>query len=145
MEKMELARRNVRHLLQQDPYSQWLGITVESVAPGRVQIRMAVRPEMCNGFGVCHGGVTFAFADSALAFASNSHGRVSLLLDAAMSFPAPVQAGDVLTALAEEETRSEKVGTYLIRVRNQRDEVVGIFKGTVYRTRRNLDPDNKER
>lgn len=142
MEKRDISPQRVQHLFANDPFSQWLGIEVLTVEPGRVKIRMTVRPEMRNGFGVCHGGITFAFADSALAFASNSHGRISLLLDASMSFPAAVREGDVLTAVAQEESLTEKVGIYTIKVNNQRDELVGIFKGTVYRTRRKLNFDN---
>lgn len=134
MNKQELAKKVVEKMLANDPFSRWLGIEVLEAAPGRVVLQMQVRPEMLNGFGVCHGGVTFSFADSALAFASNSHGKVSLLLKASMSYPARVQAGDVLKAVAEEETLSDKIGIYRIIVSKSDGEKVGIFSGTVYRT-----------
>lgn len=134
MDSHHHAKKIVQHLLSNDPFSQWLGIEVLDVSPGRVTLRMTVRREMLNGFGVGHGGVTFAFADSALAFASNSHGRLSLALAANISYPAKVMEGDVLTATAVEESLSEKVGVYSISVRNQEEAVVALFQGTVYRT-----------
>ena len=132
------AEEYVAQMLAGDPFSRWLGIAVRRAEAGSVELAMTVRPEMLNGFGVCHGGVTFAFADSALAFASNSHGRLSLLIDAGMSYPAAVSAGERLTAVAEEVSLSNKIGIYQIRVNNDRGEVVGLFKGTVYRTSKSL-------
>ena len=90
---------------------------------------------MVNGFGVAHGGVTFAFADSAFAFASNSHGRLSLAVEAGISFSAKVNVGDTLTATSEEVSLAHKLATYNIRVENQDGQLVGMFRGTVYRTR----------
>ncbi len=95
---------------------------------------MTIRTEMCNGFGITHGGITFSFADSALAFASNGYGRQSVALDCSISFPNAVKVGDVLTASANEISLSYKIGVYNIEVHNQRNELVGSFKGTVYRT-----------
>lgn len=134
MDKKKLAKKIVDKMMAMDAFSQWLGINVREAAPGRVVLQMQVREDMLNGFGFCHGGVTFSFADSALAFASNSHGKVSLLLKASMSYPARVQAGDVLKAVAEEETLNDKIGIYRIIVSKNDGEKVGIFSGTVYRT-----------
>ena len=130
-------------MLANDPFSRWLGIEVLEVLPGKVTLQMTVRPEMLNGFGVCHGGVTFSFADSALAFASNSHGRVSLLLKASMSYPETIAAGDVLTAKVEEESLSHKVGIYSITVLKNHQQKVGIFHGTVYRTGKSHFPESE--
>ncbi len=124
----------MKQMLDNDPYSQWLGVKVLNVAPGRVTLQMQVREEMLNGFRVGHGGVTYAFADSALAFACNSHGQVSLLLNANMAYPAPVQKSDILTAVAEEENRTRRTAIYSVRVSRNDDEVVGLFQATVYRT-----------
>ena len=85
---------------------------------------------------LCCISITFAFADSALAFASNSHGRLSLLLNASMSYPASVKEGDILKAVAVEESLTNKVGIYTITVFKDTGEKVGIFQGTVYRTQK---------
>ncbi len=117
-----------------DPFSRWLGIEIVEVDAGRVMLKMKVRREMLNGFGVCHGGIAFSLADSAFAFASNTHGRVSLALDASISYPVKVLEGDVLTAVAEEESLTHRIGIYTITVTNQNGEKVALFRGTVYRT-----------
>jgi acyl-CoA thioesterase len=122
-------------MMAKDVFSQWLGIEILDVAPARVTIRMTVRPEMCNGFGVCHGGITFAFADSAFAFACNTHGTLTVSIDNSISYPAAVHPGDVLTATATEETRSNRILYYRVLVTRQGDDaLVGMFRGTAYRT-----------
>jgi acyl-CoA thioesterase len=132
----ELAQRLVRGMLSRDAFSTWLGVELVALRPGACTLRMTVRAEMLNGFGVCHGGVTYSLADSALAFACNTHGTVTVSIDNAISYPAPVQAGDELTAAAEEEIASARVGYYRVTVRNQRAEIVALFRGTVYRTQK---------
>lgn len=117
-----------------DRFSQLLGIRIESVSEGACVISMKVREEMVNGFGIVHGGVTFAFGDSALAFASNSYGRLSVALEASISYPAPVRIGDTLTATARELSRTRRIAIYDITITNQENTVVGLFRGTVYRT-----------
>ena len=104
-------------------------------------MRARVRDEMLNGFGICHGGVTFAVADSALAFASNTHGRVTVSVENTIAYPAPVRAGDTLTAVAEEETAGERLAFYRVTVRRQDATVVALFRGTVYRTKNELRVD----
>jgi acyl-CoA thioesterase len=134
------AQRLVAAMLARDAFSAWLGLEVVSVAPGACTVRATVRPEMLNGFGVCHGGVTYAVADSALAFASNTHGRVTMSVDNGISYLATVASGDVLTARAEEESAGARVAFYRVTVRKQDRTTVAIFRGTVYRTRRELLP-----
>lgn len=132
-----LARRVVDGMMANDAFSQWLGVEVLDVAPARATIQMTVRPEMCNGFGVCHGGVTFAFADSAFAFACNTHGTVTVSIETGISYPAPIRAGDRLIATATEETRSNRILYYRVLVtREDTGALVGLFRGTAYRTDR---------
>jgi acyl-CoA thioesterase len=126
----------VEHMLGHDAFSQWLGLEVLDVGPARATLRMRVRPEMTNGFGVCHGGVTFALADSALAFASNTGGKVTLSVENSVTYPAPARAGDVLTATAEEEASSRRLAYYRVRITNADGVVVALFRGTVFRTDR---------
>ena len=132
------ARETVERLLVTDAFSRWLGVEVLEVAVGRAVLRMTVRPEMVNGFGTGHGGIVFAFADSALAFCTNSDGTISVALDCTISYPAAVRPGDVLIATGVRETTTNKIGFASVTVRNQDDVVVGHFRGTVYRTHKPL-------
>lgn len=139
-EAQRLAERSVAAMLERDAYSAWLGVEVTEIRPGGCTVRMTVRDEMLNGFGVCHGGVTFALADSALAFASNAGGWITMSVENAISYPLPVRAGDELVALAEEEGGASRIAFYRVLVRRGGD-TVAIFRGTVYRTNRPLLPD----
>jgi acyl-CoA thioesterase len=128
------AAQVVSALLTRDEFSRWLGLEVVELAPATCLCRMTVREEMVNGFGVAHGGIAYSLADSALAFASNTHGRVTLSIENGISYPAPARPGDVLSALCTEQSASYRVAFYQVRVTNQRDELVALFRGTVFRT-----------
>lgn len=134
MDDQEKAKRVVDKMYDGDDFSQWLGIERISEGPGTCELRMTVRPEMCNGFKIAHGGISYSFADSALAFACNSHGMKSVSIETSISHVATINVGDVLTAQAEEVSRSNKIGVYHIKVTNQNAETVALFKGMVYRT-----------
>jgi acyl-CoA thioesterase len=138
-----LAERVVSAMMERDAFSQWLGLEVVHVAPNAATVRMTVRPEMVNGFGVCHGGIAFSLADSALAFASNTHGRVTVSIENSIRYPAPIAPGDVLTATAVEETSGRRLAFFNVTVRNEAGDVVGLFRGTVYRTSRDHFQDEK--
>lgn len=129
-----LAVKVVNEMYSKDLFSQWLGIELVKVATGRCVLKMKVRKEMLNGFAILHGGVTFSLADSALAFASNSHGRKSVSIETSMSYIEQVKEGDMLTAIAEEVSLTNKIGIYNIIVTKQDNTKVALFKGTVYRT-----------
>lgn len=131
---MKQTHKIVSKMMETDAFSQWLGIEVIESKEGYCQLKMTVRPEMCNGFGIIHGGVTFSLADSALAFASNAYGKLSVALECSISYPNPVNVGDTLFAEATEVNLSNKIGIYNIPVTNQNGILVGAFKGTVYRT-----------
>ena len=139
-----LAERCVAAMLERDAYSRWLGLEVADVRPGAATVRMAVRAEMLNGFGVCHGGVTFSLADSALAFASNTGGRVTLSVENSIAYHQPVHVGDVLTADADAEGGGRRLRFFRVVVRRHDDATVAIFRGTVYGTRQALLPDDDE-
>ena len=131
-----LAERVVTAMMERDAFSQWLGLDVSHVAPNAATVRMTVRPEMVNGFGVCHGGIAFSLADSALAFASNTHGRVTVSIENSIRYPAPIMPGDVLTATAVQESAGRRLAFFNVTVEKDGGEVVGLFRGTVYRTSR---------
>ena len=132
------ARSVVDRMMTRDAFSRWLGIEVMEIAERRCVLRMTVRPEMVNGFGTAHGGIVFAFADSALAFCTNSDGDISVALDCTVSYPTAVRPGDVLTATGVQESTTNKIGFARVMVVNQDEAVVGHFRGTVYRTRKPL-------
>lgn len=131
---IERARAIAAGMMANDAFSQWLGVEILDVAPGQATIRMTVRPEMCNGFAVCHGGVTFAFADSAFAFACNTQGNLAVSIENSLTYPAASRAGDVLTAVAREAARSNRILYYHVDVTKGDGTVVGLFRGTAYRT-----------
>lgn len=124
----------VDHMIEHDLFSQWLGISVIEVREGYSKIRMTVRPEMINGFGIVHGGIAFSFADSAFAFACNNRNNLSVALDTSINFIKPVHVGDVLTGEAKEIHNGRTTGLYHIEIKNQNDHVVALFKGTCFRT-----------
>lgn len=117
-----------------DWFSQWLGIKVISVTPGACTLQMTIRKEMLNGFAIAHGGITYSLADSALAFAANSHGRKSVSVETSISHTASLKENDMITAIAKEENVTDKIGIYSITITNQENKTVALFKGTVYRT-----------
>lgn len=129
-----LAEQVVHQMMAQDAFSQWLGIEVVTVSPGAATIRMTVRAEMLNGFKIGHGGIAYAFADSALAFASNGYGRVAVALENSMVYPAPIHEGDALVAVASEISRTHRIAVYDVAVTRADGTQVGVFRGTVYRT-----------
>lgn len=133
-----LAERVVRTMYERDALSRHFGMEIVSVAPRCVAVRMRVRADMLNGFGVCHGGVTFALADSAMAFACNTGGMVTVAVDNSCTYPKAVYEGDVLTAVAEEESATNRLAFYRVTVRRGEDELVSSFRGTVYKTSKPL-------
>ena len=135
-DEQELAERVVRGMMAKDAFSQWLGIEILEIAPRRSVVRMTVRADMVNGFDVSHGGIAYSLADSALAFAANTHGSITVAIENSISYPAAVRVGDVLTATAEEDSSTSRLGFYRVHVRNQNQELVATFRGTVYKTHR---------
>ncbi|HYE56718.1 MAG TPA: hydroxyphenylacetyl-CoA thioesterase PaaI [Chitinophagaceae bacterium] len=131
MEK-STATQVVDRMMDKDYFSQWLGIERLGEGAGYCKLRMTVRDEMCNGFGIAHGGITYSLADSALAFASNSHGRQAVSIETSISHLQPLKPGDVLTAIAEEKSCSNKIGVYDVRVEKE-GQLVALFKGMVFR------------
>ena len=128
------AEQVVDGMLAKDEFSRWLGVDVLQLKPNYCVCRMLVRAEMLNGFGVAHGGIVFSLADSAFAFACNTQGRIAMSIENSITYPASVHTADILTAVAEEESSTNRLGFYRVQVTNQRDEIVALFRGTVYKT-----------
>ncbi|HEU4861076.1 MAG TPA: hydroxyphenylacetyl-CoA thioesterase PaaI [Chitinophagaceae bacterium] len=128
----------VDHMMENDFFSQWLGIEVLEIKEGYSRIKMTVRKEMVNGFGIVHGGIPFSLADSAFAFACNNRNNLSVALDTSINFIKPVHVGDILTAEAIEIHNGRSTGLYHITITNQAEHSVALFKGLCFRTDRKL-------
>jgi acyl-CoA thioesterase len=142
MAEESLAKKVVDRMYNNDPFSQWLGIKRIEDGDGRSVLQLTVRAEMLNGFDILHGGITYSLADSALAFASNSHGKMAVSIETSISHVESCQEGDVLTVVCEEVNCSNKIGIYEARVTNQNNKNVALFKGTVYRTSKEWFPED---
>ena len=140
---MNSPRNIVKKMFNQDIFSQWLGIEIIDISEGYCKIKMSVREEMLNGFQIVHGGISYALADTALAFASNAHGKKCISMETSISHTERALAGDILTATTEELSKTEKTGLYLITISNQNDNEIAYFKGTVYRTSKDWFLDDR--
>lgn len=133
MDKQELAEKVVDTMFTNDYFSQWLGIERVIVEHGHCILQMKIRKEMLNGFAIAHGGIAYSLADSALAFASNSHGRKSLSIETSISHTVSLHEGDTILAEAKEINLTNKLGIYYINI-TCKGNTVALFRGTVYRT-----------
>lgn len=129
MTPLELAQ----YMLNQDEFSKWMGIQLIDVGEKYCLIGMTVRKEMMNGLKTLHGGVSFSLADSALAFSSNNTDEASVALTCTINFTKAILLGDRLTAESILVSDTRKTGVYDIFVRNQHDQLMASFRGTVYK------------
>jgi acyl-CoA thioesterase len=128
MDSLERARRCADTLFANDRASQALGIEVEVAEAGTSTASMRVREDMLNGFGICHGGLVFALADTALAFACNAYNRLTVVGSGSMEFIRPAKLNDELRASATEDYRGRRNGFYTVVLHNQNDEMVALFR-----------------
>lgn len=125
----QLAEQVARTLYAVDKTSQALGIRIIEVRPGYARVAMVVRGDMVNGHRTGHGGMVFTLADSAFAFACNSHNESTVAATASIDFLAPAREGDELTAIASEVWRSRRNGIYEVTVINQEGARIALFRG----------------
>jgi acyl-CoA thioesterase len=116
-------------LWKDDRASQALGMQILDVGPGRAKLRMQVRADMCNGHRTCHGGMIFTLADSAFAFACNSHNRNTVANNCAITFVAAAREGDELTAEAVERHRGGRSGMCDVTVTGRDGALIAVFRG----------------
>lgn len=135
------ATRIIDAMMGKDLFSQWLGIERLEEGKGYCRLRMTVRQEMCNGFGIAHGGISFSFADSALAFSSNSQGRHALSIETSISHIRPLLAGETIIAIADEKSLGNRTAIYEVRIEKEGGELVALFKGTVFRKDKEWEVD----
>lgn len=124
-----LAERVAAAIGERDAVSRFLGIALDQVAPGFARLSMTVTADMLNGVGTCHGGLSYTLADTAFAYACNSHNRVAVALSCSVTYPAAARLGDRLTAECREIHAQGRNGTYDCTVTNQDGEVVALFRG----------------
>ena len=123
----------VNQMMEADAMSQWLGIEVVESAPGVCRCRMGVRDDMVNGFGIVHGAITYALADSTLAFAVNAQGRHAVTVTSTIQHLAPVMLGDVIESQAIMRSEGQRVVHVDVEVTNQRGERVAWLTATGYK------------
>jgi acyl-CoA thioesterase len=129
---MKSPKEIIEIMMRSDAFSQWLGIELISIEKGFCSLSCVVKPDMLNGFHIAHGGITYSLADSCLAFASNSYGLQCVSIETSISHIKKVLITDKLTANSREISRNKKTGIYEVSIYNQKNELVAIFKGTVY-------------
>ena len=134
MDAVAIARACAQAMWADDAASRGLDMQLIAVEPGHAVVGMEVTGSMVNGHELCHGGYIFLLADTAFAFACNTGGRVTMSIENGITYPAPAHTGDLLTAVAREDTAGRRLGFYAVRVTNQRNELVALFHGTAYRT-----------
>lgn len=123
------AERSSEAMLKDDHATKAMGMTIETVAPGMATLSMLVRKDHLNGHGSCHGGAIFTLADSAFAFACNSHNTVTVAQHCSVTFLAPGRQGDQLTATAREVTLAGRSGIYDVTVTRQDGMAIAEFRG----------------
>jgi acyl-CoA thioesterase len=131
----ELAEAVVQKMFAADTASQKLGMRVADVRPGYARVEMDVLPEMLNGHAICHGGLIFSLADSAFAFACNTHNFVTVAAGCSIEFLAPAHTGDHLVAEAVEQLLHGRAGVYDVTISNQNGQRIALFRGRSHRTR----------
>ncbi len=132
---MEKAEQVYHSMMENDHFSKWLNFRLITIKEGSCHLELTVRKDMLNGFSTLHGGVAYAFADSALAFASNSYGRISPLINGSMNYAKASKEGDVLRAEAKVIALGNKKADIDVNVFCNKEETpFYFFRGTVYRT-----------
>lgn len=124
-----VARAAANAMWAQDQASRALGMAISEIAPGRATLTMTVTEAMVNGHGLCHGGYIFTLADSAFAFACNSHNQRAVAQNCTITYVAPGKLGDALTAICQEVSRTGRSGIYDVTVTRQGGEVIAEFRG----------------
>ena len=128
-----LAELAGKTMYDRDPASQALGMLLAEIRPGYARMTMPVRADMLNGHQTCHGGYIFMLADSAFAFACNSHNHNTVGAGCTIDYLAPGREGDVLTAEATEQALAGKTGVYDIKVVNEEGRTIALFRGKSHR------------
>ena len=125
----EIARKSAEAMWARDDASKWLGMSLDAVGPGTATTSFTVEKHHTNGHDICHGGYIFTLADSAFAFACNSHNRLAVAQHNTITFVAPGRLGDRLTAVAKEIALFGRSGICDVRVSDQDGRLIAEFRG----------------
>ena len=129
MTPKERAQKSAETMWNNDQASAWFGLRIDEIDEGFAVLSLTVEKKHTNGHGICHGGVTFALADSAFAFACNSRNQSTVAQHNTISYTSAVKLGDVLTATAKEISLIGRNGIYDVEVTNQEGLAVAQFRG----------------
>ncbi|WP_299618622.1 hydroxyphenylacetyl-CoA thioesterase PaaI [uncultured Tateyamaria sp.] len=129
MTPQDRAERSAAAMWAHDAASKALGMQIEDIGPGAATLTLTVRPDMLNGHGICHGGIIFAIADSALAFASNSYNQLMVAQMNQITYLAPGQPGEVLSATATQTAHAGRTGIYDVTVTGEGGRKIAVFRG----------------
>jgi acyl-CoA thioesterase len=132
-DEQALAVRVAEAMYSRDRAARMLGVEILEVRPGFARLAFTVRDEMLNSHGVCHGGFLFTLADTAFAYACNARNASTVALQCSITFSAPGNPGECLTAIASERAGGGRTGTYDVEVRRDDHTIVALFRGTSYR------------
>jgi len=136
----EVAKAVAQTMFGKDKAAQHLGMALKSIGPGSAVMTMRVTDEMINGHNICHGGYVFTFADTAFAYACNAYNQNTVAQGAQIDFLRPVAPDSLLTATAEERSRSRQTGVYDITVTDQDGRVVALFRGSSHAIKGQIIP-----
>ena len=139
----ERATRSAAAMWASDAASPWFGMDLDDVDEGTAVLSLTVAPHHCNGHGICHGGVIFALADSAFAFACNSRNQSTVAQSNTITYVAPGRLNDRLTATAHEIALTGRSGITDVTVRNQNGTVIAEFRGNSRAIRGTLFDEDK--
>lgn len=134
----ELARRCAAAMFARDEASRALGIELVDITAGSTVMQMPILPWMANGDGVCHGGLLFSLADTAMAFASNSRNEVYVAVSTSIEFLSPGRVGETVRAVATEAHRAGRTATYNVAVSDSTGAPIAQFLGRTYRVSGNV-------
>ena len=137
-----LAQKCAKHMYENDAASKALGIKLTQVTCGGAIAVMEVKDFMLNGHKTCHGGQIFTLADSAFAFACNSQNQAAVALSCTIDFVSPAFENDTLTATAQALHQGGRSGVYQIKITNQKQELIALFKGNSARIKQSVLPEN---
>ena len=120
-------------MLENDAYSQWLGIQILDVKEGYCQLKMQIRKDMLNSMKKAHGGITYALADTAFGFACNTLGKKAVSIESSINHIEALEEGDILIAESDVKSQKNKLGFYIVEIKKD-NQLVALFKGVTYRT-----------
>jgi acyl-CoA thioesterase len=135
---MDSKLDKIKNFFKKDQFVEHIGVKLVEASPGRGVARMEIKPIHLNGMGSVQGGALFTLADLAFAAAANSHGQAAVGINCSINYMKAVSVG-TLTAEATEDSLNPKLGSYTVRIRDEKGDLVAIFQGLAYRKKEVID------